>query len=247
MIRETVSDPVGAVSHRWDMLMKNLFNSSDFYDQYVGGSRLRWEIVTLLLIGVIGGVGYLFAVQTILEEFLVGAPGAQFRDLDQPVVDRTTQYQLYGHIFHPIVGMFILWFYYTTAFFVGSWLYTGGGRYYTLLKNTAWALTPYLISNLLGTVAFVITFWQIDIETVLTGVPDTNVPYLLYPGLTEPLMIIATVVTVGVIGWVGYLGIHAMQNCQNLTRDQAVKVVIAPVVLHAGYVVWQLLTRLSIV
>lgn len=246
MNRRVLRNPLGFFALRWKMLIRNFFHPERFYEKDAPKYGLKWEILVLLFIGGIGAIGFYYGVQTILDEFAVGA-GASITSPDQPGMDSNTARQLKAQIAHPIIGIFVLWVYYATAYYAGSWLFSGHGTYFAVLKNTAWALVPFVVGNLVLTIAFFITYFRLEIVTSLPGLPERNVTYLLGQGYSELPMMILPLVKIGVVAWVAYLGAAAINDAMQLPKERALQIAAVPAVLHAGYLLWLVLGRLEVV
>lgn len=245
MIRNIVRDPGGFVVLRWRMLVANLFSPDRFYEEYVEKYGLKFEVLVVLVIGAIGSIGFYFAVQTILGEFALGS-GEQVLNPDQPRMDDTTARQIRAQMAHPIVGIFLLWVYYTTAYYAGSWLFSGHGTYFQLLKNTAWALVPMALANLVMTAGLVVTFYGLELEARLPGLPERNVTYLFDQAYTELPMILVPLVKIAFLVWVAYIGASAINDAMQIPKERALRIAAVPAVLHAGYLVWTALGRAGV-
>lgn len=245
MIRNIVRDPRGFLALRWRMFVANLFSPDEFYGDYLKKHGLKFEVLVILIVGAIGTAGFYFAVQQILGEFALGA-GETVLNPDQPRMDDTTARQVRFRMAHPIIGMFLLWVFYTTGYYVGSWVFSGHGTYFRLFKNTAWALVPYALGNLAMTLGLVFTYYGLEIEARLPGLPERNVAYLFNQGYTELPMILVPLVKILLLVWVTYIGAAAIHHAMQIPKERAYRLAAVPAVLHAGYLLWIALGRAGV-
>lgn len=246
MLRNIIRNPRKFVAFRWNMVISNLFYPDKFYDDYVSKHGLMLEVILVLLLGAIGSIGIYYGVQEILSEFALGASG-QALEQSKPGMDRTTARQLRARTVYPVLGIFLVWLYYTTAYYVGAWLFSGHGTYFQLLKNTAWSLVPFAFANLALTIGFVLTYSGLEINTSLPGLPERNVAFLLGQGYSELPLILVPLVTIAVVAWVTYIGASGIQDAMQLSRARALQIAAAPAVLHALYLLSEALGRMGVV
>lgn len=245
MIRNIVRDPRGFLALRWRMFVANLFAPDEFYDNYLSKHGLKFEVLVVLIIGAIGSVGFYFGVQEILSEFALGAE----TDInpDQPPMDQNTARQVRSQILHPIIGIALLWLYYATVYYLGSWFFSGHGTFYRLIKNTAWALVPMAVANLVLTVGMVYTFNGLEIEARLPGLPQRNVAFLFDQAYTQLPMILVPLVKIAVLAWVAYIGAAAISDAMKLPKERSLRIAAVASALHAGYLLWTALGRAGVV
>lgn len=225
------------------MFVRNLLYPERYYDEDVPGYGLKWEVLVLLVIGGIASIGYFVVVQMILDEFALGA--SQVVNERPPMSDNTAR-QLRFRILYPVLEIFALWGIYTVVYYVGSWFFSGHGTIFSLAKNTAWALVPFLFANVLVAVGIVFAFTGQEIDTDLPGLPERNVQFLLDQGLTQLPMIVVPLIKIAFVAWIAYIGAAAIQDAMGIDRERALQIAAIPAVLHAGYLLWEALGRAGI-
>jgi len=245
MLRQIVGDPVDFLTLRWQALVSGLFYPDRFYEEHSRSYGLKWEVLVLLCIGALGSVGFYYGVQTILGEFTLGAETA-ISTGDKPGMADKTARQLRARVAYPVIGILLIWGYYTTSYYAGAWLFSGHGTYFDTLKNTAWALLPFTFANLFVTIALFLTYSGLELETQLPGLPEENVAYLLGQGYTELPMVVLPLVKIAVVAWVAYIGASALSDAMQIPRERAIQIAAAPAIVHAAYLLWQAFGRLGI-
>ena len=243
MIRQFVSDPRSSIATKWNAFREGLFDPDRFFEDRVGKYGITYEFIFVLFIGAIGAAAMYFASQQLLQPFDTGAlMGPDDVNGGEPIASDSTR-QVRAYPVQLLVGMFVIWFYYTTTFHLGSWFYAGRGTYFATLKHTAWGFLPYLVGQIVFALGVVVTFWLLEVETDLPGRAERDVAYLYGQGLDEPIMIVASVLLMASIVWCGYVWTYALSKAQELERSETIKIVAIPVALHIGFLLYDLLGR----
>jgi hypothetical protein len=196
-----------------------------FMERKVGQANIRVEILIVLLVGAMASLGALYVVLQVLE------------------VENAAEMRIAsaGQVIRPLLVMLVLWGVYTVLLHFLSAHYGGRNPPSQVLKGLAWALVPVGIGNLVQAGALYYVFRDADVEARIDGVdPAERLQAVFDSSMTEPVMIGATVVFMGMLLLSGYLMTFVIQHAKGLDRDEALRVVAVPVVLHLLVVIWAL-------
>jgi len=197
-----------------------------FMDRKANEPNMRWEIVLVLLVGAMATPGVYYVGQRALEVSN----------------DATMRFAVAGRIARPVIYAIVIWVAYTIALHFISRHYRGRGPIRRLFKGVAWSLVPFGIGNLVLSAGLFLAFQNVNVEEGLQAgaTASDQLASLFNSQIQEPILAAATVFLVLTILASGYLMTFAVQQSKDLTRDQALRVVAIPVVLHVLYVLWTL-------
>jgi hypothetical protein len=191
--------------------------------QKAGQPNIRREIMTVLIVGVLGSLSAVYIGQRALAV----------------AEDESAQLTAIGMAIEPIVGALLLWVGYTLGLHVVASRYDGHGVIRRLFKTTAWALIPVGVGNLLRSGALFTIYRGIDPRTVSIERPDSDtVQAFTDAGADDPLYLVGQVLLVAGILCSGYLMTYAVQWSKDLDREDAFRTAAVPVAIHVLYVLW---------
>jgi hypothetical protein len=192
-------------------------------ERKAGKPKIRQEILTVLIVGVLGSLGAIYIGQRALA--VTESESAQLTAIGMAV--------------EPIVGAVLLWVGYTLGMHIIARRYGGHGVIRRLLKTTAWALIPVGVGNLLRSGTFFLTYRGIDPQAVSIEGPNSDVVQAFADaGVGEPLYLVGQVLLLFGVLWSGYLMTHAVQWSKDLDWEGALRTAAVPVAIHALYVLW---------
>lgn len=212
------------------MVRKLVVQPDGYMDRKVGQPKIRREIITVLMIGILGSLGLFYVGEQIINE----------------AAAETATFNVIGVVLGPVIGALVLWIGYSVALHVIALQFNGRGPIRRVFKLSAWALIPIGIGNLIKSIALYLVYQDIDVAEILADLPRGPTDTVLAAGMEEPIYIAAVIISILLILWTGYLLIFAVQNAKNVSRDVALKVVAVPVAIHVLYVVWNLAQLLGI-
>lgn len=238
-VSQAVRNPRGYVVRTAGMYRALLFDPERFYEEYVGERGIKSELVLVVFIGLVGFAGHYYArsqLVTVAEEAGVA-------------VGNEASFNLWGIAAEPLVGIFLLWVGFSAALFVLSWLYSTVGTFYRVLKDVAWALVPLFVFNLLNTAALAysaFTLQESDItDRTIPRAPDQKTT-ILWDIVAGEVFVVATIFVGALLTlWCGYIALHAIEDIRKLERRDAYKVVGAPTLVFALYLVYDAVTTLT--
>lgn len=223
-----------------------LFDPETFYEEYVKHPGIGREAALVAVIGLVGTAGAYYAVEQLIAGFATGLAEVG------PELGDTTSLILWQRAVNPLVGAYLLWVGFTGVTYGISWLYSSRGGFFRLLKNTAWALVPVLIANLLNTVAWAATAY-LNADRYAQEIPSEVESRSMFPGETaafvwdyvasEPLVMATTLLSVVFVAWSGYILAHGLARMRDLEMRRAYGIVAVPVL---GYAVWLAGTMLGV-
>lgn len=213
------------------MVRQLLRNPSAFMDRKVGQPTLRWEILTVLVIGALGSIGLAYLGRQILTTY----------DASEIV-----RFPVAGVVLAPVFGSVVLWLWYAFgSHLLANRVYGSRTPLRRTLKATPWALLPLGVANLVRSAVIYLVVQDLDVEAVIEG-GDTfglfdPISLVTAAVVTEPLFLIAPVVMVLAVLSTGTLLVHAVESAKALPRAEAVRVVALLVSIHLLSILWDLL------
>lgn len=215
---------------RIGMVLQLVRNPSMFMDRKVGQPTLRWEILTVLVIGALGAVGLAYVGRLVLSDYNAS---------------EILRFPVMGLVLTPVLGGLVLWLGYSLGIhLLANRVYNARSPLQRALKATPWAMLPLGLANLVRSAVLYVVVQDIDIEAVIAegdtfGLLDP-LTLVMEAVMTEPLYLIAPVVMLLATLLTGYLLVYAVQSAKDLTRDEATRVVAVLVGVHVVYVLWEL-------
>ncbi|WP_276254981.1 YIP1 family protein [Halomontanus rarus] len=231
-VSDAVRNPGSYVGEKQRVYRSILFDPDTFYSEYAGKRGIVRELLLIAVIGVVGLIGTLYAVQTLRGEY------------SGDILTDDVGMQLWGNALAPLIGAFLLWVGFTVVLYAVSWLYSTAGSFYMLWKNTAWALLPALFANLLLTAAYAVTTYTAEFDgsdELNSSHPDTMVAFMWEQIAHEPMVVGAYALGVVFAVWSGYIAAYGVAEVRKLEVDEAYRVVAVPVVAYALYVGYQVI------
>lgn len=231
-VSDAVRNPGSYVGEKQRVYRSILFDPDTFYSEYAGKRGIVREILLIAVIGVVGLIGTLYAVQTLRGEY------------SGDILTDDVNMQLWGNAIAPLVGAFLLWFGFTVALYAVSWLYSTAGGFYRLWKNTAWSLLPLLFANLILTAAYAVTTYTAELNGAderNSSHPDAIAAFMWEQLAHDPVVVGAYALSIVFIVWSGYIAAHGVAEVRKLEIDEAYRVVAVPVVAYALYVGYQVI------
>lgn len=238
-LSRAVRQPRSFLSATVDLYRALLTDPERFYDDLIGTHGITREILLVLVLGAVGLAGNLYALTRVQ---------AAFDALEVPI-SQDASFALWESAAAPLLGMVGLWIGLATALYVVSWLYSGLGEYFILLKRSAWALVPLVFANLLHSVAIAFAALSLDPATIdASAVPrpaDQRAAFVWEQVAGEPVVAAAVLVGVVFVAWAGYIAAYAVRDVRSLQIDEALRVAAVPTVAYALYVLYQGATALA--
>ena len=188
------------------------------------GSRLLYESILLLLIGLAAAVGHAYVAWEVWSQV----------ELD------VLQMPLIGYIFEPILTIFIIWIFYAAGVhYISNFVFNSRTPIVRMMKLTAWALIPYGIARLLRSGVLYWAVQDVDVEQALEDVPAVGFTGVLEAALdpvrTEPVYILSPILLILGVLATGYLLLYAATNAKDISREDALKAVGIVVGIHLLY------------
>lgn len=229
-VSDAIQNPGSYVGSKLRLYRTLLFDPKTFYEKYAGNRGILTEVLLVLVIGLVGTAGVFYAVRVVIDPF-GGAGGAE--------IPFSAELQLWGQAVFPLLGAFVLWLGLVGAMYAISWLYTGAGSIFLLLKYTAWSMVPFLFANAIQSIAYFYTAYGADVEGTYSGTQADDIYLSLWEPIgNEPLVLIASTISVVFVVWCGYLAAHAVAAVRNLETSEGYRVVVVPVVAYVLYVLY---------
>lgn len=213
------------------MALQLLTNPAVFMDRKVGQPTLRWEILTVLLIGALGSVGFLYVGQLLLSTY---------------EASETLRFPVIGVVLTPIVGSLVLWIGYAVGIHVlANRVYGSRNPLRRIVKATPWAMLPIGLANFVRSAVLYVVIQDVDIEAVIEegntfGLLDP-ITLVMQAAMTDPLYLLAPLTMLLAILMTGYLLVYAVESAKDLPREEAMRVVAVLVGIHVVYVLWSVL------
>lgn len=211
-------------------MVRQLIRDPDaFMERQIGKPTTRWELITLLVVGVLGAIGMAYIGTLIFE----ARPDND--NLNFPVI---------GLVLEPVIGIYILWIVYSVGIhLIANKVYNARGPIKRVFQASAWAMIPIGVANLVQTIAFYFVFQNIDIDQAIseTTALEDPVDAVVQTGMEEPLYLIVPLVTILALAATWYLLVRAVEASKGLDRPDAVRTAGIIVGLHILYIVWQTL------
>lgn len=251
-VSTAIRNPRGFVSGKWRLLKILLSNPERFYEERGTSDRLWNELLVLLFVGLASSAGGLFVAQTVMSNFYTGNAPIGGSDA-QYGVSSDVGIQMWGYSLRGVVGVFVLWIAFTTVLYLVSWLYSDYGSYFAMAKNTAWALVPLFVGNLIKSLGYVAAAWNawddgtIEVaEGDLVQSADDLVAFLVTQVLSEPAALVGIAVSALFVGWCGYIAAYGVADVRDIPVSDALRVAAVPTVVYAGYVLYQVVSLAGI-
>lgn len=206
------------------MVRKLVVQPDGFMERKVGQPNMRREIITVLVIGILGAIGFAYVAQLIADQ--VGSD--------------TSVFSVIGIAATPIIGAILIWMWYSIALHLIAGQFNTRGPIRRFFKLTAWAMIPIGIGNLIKSAAVYFAYQGVDPASIVEGSNAEPMDAVLTAVTGEVVYLLAVVISIGMILWTGYLLTFAVQNARDLPRDSSLKVVAIPVAAHVLFVVWTL-------
>lgn len=196
-----------------------------FFERKVGEPHIRTEIVLVLLIGALQLPGTLYVISQVLDE----EASAEMRIAAA------------GWVIRPLLIMLLLWVGYSVIIHLISGHFGGRNPPGQIFKGAAWAFLPIGLGNLAQAAALFLIFRNADVGERLDGLtPAHRLEAVFESSMNEPLMMVAVLVFGLSILVSAYLLIWVVISAKELTREDALKVVAVPTIVHLAFVVWAL-------
>lgn len=207
------------------MIRDLVTNPDEFMRKKVGQANIRVEILLVLFIGLLKIPGLLYISLEVLEV----REAAEMR------------FVVAGRLLRPILILAILWIAYSVAFHFLSAHYRGRGAPSRVLKGVAWAFVPVSLGNLVQSGAFFLVYRDADVPGLLEGYDSSaQMQSLLDSAMSDPIMVVATLIFAGTVLWSGYLMTFAVQHAKSVSHEEATRVVAVPLGLHLLVILWAL-------
>jgi hypothetical protein len=242
-VTEVVRNPT-QIYYRPKQTFKLLFTDpNEFFARRAERDGLRWEALLLLIGAVICAVGGYITARQAMQGFPGGVGSLANLATDSGATISTRLFQLlYAITIRVAAGLFIIWALYGGVIYALSWLYNGVGKYFQILKLTAWAFVPFLIGNVLYWGAVALSFYFTDVESELSGARATEqLQFLLNQGRNEPWVIAIEVLLIVLIVVTGYFLQYAVAHARDHSLETARKIAAVPVAFHALFMINTLL------
>lgn len=219
-----------------------LVDPDTFFERKSEGVGLKYELLLLLVVGLVGTALLAYSVDFIVGHFRAGTAFAGAQHSNKPILPRAISRQLWGTVAHPLAGAYLLWVLYSVGFFFVSWFFNGRGSILKVAKLTAWGFVPLAIANLIHYGSWAVATTYVELETEIRGTGDSGkVAFLLNELRNEPIAIGATVVGILLVLWSAYLLVFAVKHSRSLSKEDAMKTVAVVAAVHVAYLVWSLL------
>lgn len=208
-------------------MVRELVTDPDgFMRRKVGQANIRVEILLVMLVGILSVPGVLYISLQVLDV----REAAEMR------------FVVVGRLLRPILIIFILWIVYSLAFHLISAHYRGRGAPSRVLKGVAWAFLPIGLGNLVQSLALFLMYRNANVPDLLEGYDSAaQMQSLFDTGMSDPVLILATLIFAGTLLWSGYLMTFAVQHAKNISHEQAIRVVAVPLGVHLLVIIWALI------
>lgn len=212
------------------MVLQLVRDTSAFMDRKVGQPTLRWEVLTVLVIGALGSIGLAYVGQQIMTTY---------------DASETMRFPMAGLALTPVFGAGVLWLWYTFGIhLLANRVYGSRTPIRRILKATPWAMIPLGIANLARSGLLYLVVQDVDIATVIEegdtfGLFDP-IDLVMQAILTDTLFLLSPVIMILAIGLMGYLLVYAVQSAKNISRPEAARVVALLASVHVLYILWEL-------
>lgn len=234
-VQQAVRNPRSYAVRLLAMYRALLFDPETFYEEYVKRPGISREAVLVGLIGAIGTLGAYYAYTQVTAGYASGLVATG------PTLSDDTNLQLYRRVVNPLAGAYALWLLFTVALYAVSWLYSGVGSFFRLLKNTAWGLVPIAFANVLNAAAWAGTAYlnrqeyQDVPERAPNGFPEEVAAFVWDQVASEPAVVATTVVGLVFVVWSGYICAHGVARMRDIEISEAYRVAAVPTL---AYVLW---------
>jgi len=242
-VTNVIRNPGTYIANKWRLYRRLLFAPSVFYEEEAGERGLRFEILLILFIGVVGtAISYLMVQELFSVVSFSVNPGPNEFTLAEGAL-RQIRLQSYSI---PLVGAFAIWVSFTLSLYATSWFYSDVGSIFHILKNTAWALLPVLFFYIFRFGGMVATVMMMSEEELteqmrtasnLTN-PDNIAPQVLSYATDSTITMAATAVGFVFVLWAGYIAAHGIKDVRGIELDQAYRATAFPV---AGFILYVVL------
>jgi|GEM_PF-1032512 len=235
-----VRNPRAFVGGKWNRFKLLLLDPEQFFEEKPSTPKLWNEILVLVFIGLVGAAGTLYVGQQFMEHFVTASID---KTPDTRVIPGQQGLRIQVYPLRSVVGMFVLWGFFSLSYYVLSWLYSDQGSFFQIVKATAWTLVPIVFTNLVKSIGAVVT------ATMETLIEDDELDGIaaevsrssegegadLLFGLLfeEPVMLGALAIGVVFYAWCGYVGAYAVANARQIPVSDAYKVVAVPIILYS--------------
>lgn len=205
------------------MVRELVTNPDAFFSRKVTQASLRVEILLVMLVGALNAVGLLYVALEVLDV----RDGADM------------QFVVIGRLLRPIILILLAWIGYTLVFHFAASHYRGRGPPSQVLKGVAWAILPLGIGNLAQSAAFVLVLRDESVSDLLEGFDSSaEMQALLESVMSDPIMLVATLLFAGTLLWSGYLMVYVVQHAKSISHEDATRVVGVLVAIHLLAVLW---------
>lgn len=205
------------------MVRQLITDPNVFMERQVAKTKIRVEIIIVLLAGGLGIPGMYYVGQLILDASSSEA----------------MQFAVAGRIIRPVMIVFLLWIGYAVALHFIAGHFRGRGAPRRLFKGIAWALIPLGIANIVQSIALYFVFRDVTVADELVGYTQAEqIQALLDSGFYEPIFVVSTVVVLAAILWSAYLMTFVVQHAKNIPREDAIKAVAIPVGIQVLFILW---------
>ena len=207
------------------MVRQLITNPDVFIERQVTKTKIRVELLVVLLAGALGMPGMYYVGQLILD---VSSSEAM-------------QFAVAGRIIRPLLIVFLLWIVYAVVLHFIARHFRGRGAPRRLFKGVAWAMIPLGIANVIQSIALFYVFRDVPVADELVGYTQgEQIQSLLDSGMYEPIFLFSMLVVVVSVLWSGYLMSFVVEHAKNISREKARKAVAIPIALHVLLVIWAL-------
>lgn len=208
------------------MVRQLITGPSAYMQRKTGEPSIKWELLTLFIIGALSVPGIYLITQEVLAE----------TESDE------MRFVVAGWIIRPILIIFGLWIAYSIVLHFLSRHYNGRGPIRDLFKGIAWALVPLGLANLVQTAALYFAFTDVTVTQELEGIgPSEQMDSLMQTLVNDPFVMASTLVIIGALLWSGYLMSFVVEHAKNVSREDARKIVAVPITVHVLLVIWALI------
>lgn len=202
-----------------------------FITERVTTRSARIEILVVLLVGALGSLGTLYLGLEVLDA----------SEADEMSLAVT------AFVIRPLFLTIALWLGYSVLFHFASRFFDARGQIRRLFTGFAWAFVPLGIGNLVQTAAIYVVVQGFTIDDQLDGTgPSEQLDSVIAAVTSEPIMIAASVLFLGTVAWTAYLMTFVLTQAKtNLSRDEAVKLVVPVVGIHIAFGAWAIVSGTS--
>ncbi len=244
-VTNVIRNPGTYIAKKWRLYRRLLFAPGVFYEEEAGQRGLRFEVLLILLIGAVGSALFYYVITQQLFSVVHMGPTST-RPVGAVILPEQSVQQLrLSALTGPLAGAFGLWIGYSLALYAVSWLYTDVGSVFHVMKNTAWALLPFLFFNVFrygGMIATLVVMPTEELRTLMAEAagatnPDNIAPAVFSYAMDSTITIAATVIGFVFVLWAGYIAAHGISNVRALDIDKGYRAAAVPTVGFILFVV----------